>query len=630
MPRLILRFVAICAAILWVSSIPATPGADLVRADDQWQAADRVELAWTIPSTLYVHYTVVAQQVLPPKLPISGEDKAAGAGRGYNGFFAHEVDVQGVYLRRCEPLVLDEMMMQLCMYVPTGKQKVGGNWEREWKFERVQEFNSFGMTSSYLLKGQEDYADTKCWVLTGKHAMKPLEGDLAAQPSKLGALEIESTAWFDADRGFLRGAKVVVHGAMQMPKPLDKPAGYTNFHDWECEWRHTRDFDATEERILNGRVERAIALGVERLWKQRDAKGLWPYSTHLRGGTALSLLALLMCDVPAEDERIVESFNALKEQPLEIIYDVGLSIMALEARYITLEEKRSFLSSDKPVQLKRDLSAEDRTEMERLVKWVCDNQNTENAFWDYRKGFTPTIAGRFDFSCTQYALLGLAAAQRCNVRIPPGLIRKLVDQVRDYQCATGPKIKRIINYQPNKDPSKKGKSSYSTKTVEARGWAYSAKPTWDKYQDTTTAYGSMSASGVTCLMVGLDVAASMNADDFKAEFGTKPIYQKWEQVTQEAVESGLAWMEVWLSVTRNPVYYRNWYYYWMYGLERVGMLSGAKYFGEHNWYYEGCCPLLALQDKEGGWGAATDTSFALLFLKKGTVPPRKKVFTGDK
>lgn len=618
---------AICAAMLLVSSN--------VVANGDLQVADRAELQWALGANQYLHFTVADQKKLDPRVPLEGDNKQVEPAGQWVGFFGYEVSEVGEWGRRYEPLVLDEALMQLAMYLPAGKQKVGATWQREWKFERVQTFNTFAVTSTYELKPQVDYNGFACWMVFGKHAMKPHDAAGAAQLSRVMAFEADTLAWFDMPKGWLRGARVMLRGAVLMPPAVDKAdkPGATNFYDWDVEWRLTKDFDAWEDKVLNGRVERAIALGVERLWKQRAADGLWPYATHARGGTALSLLALLMCDVPASDERIVESFAKLKEQPLENIYDVGLSLMALEARYITEEERRAFLSTDKVVNFKRDVSAEDRAEMERLVNWIVSNRNDVNPFWDYKKGPVNATTGtaRYDFSCTQYAILGLAAAQRCEVRIPPGITKKFVDEAMKVQCATGPKVRRVVNFTPPKDATRgKGKSTYSTKTVEARGFAYASKPTWDKYQDTTTAYGSMSASGVTILMVGIEIANSMNEADFKAEFTTKALYQQWEKTVQDAVECGLAWHEYWFSVTRNPVYYRNWYYYFMYGIERVGMLAGIKFMGEHNWYYEGCCPLLALQDKDGGWGGATDTSFALLFLKKGTVPPRKKIFTGEK
>jgi hypothetical protein len=60
------------------------------------------------------------------------------------------------------------------------------------------------------------------------------------------------------------------------------------------------------------------------------------------------------------------------------------------------------------------------------------------------------------------------------------------------------------------------------------------------------------------------------------------------------------------------------YYYTLYSLEKVGDLGQIEKFGDHDWYVEGARELLARQQKNGSWGAYTDTSFALLFLTRAT------------
>ncbi len=52
------------------------------------------------------------------------------------------------------------------------------------------------------------------------------------------------------------------------------------------------------------------------------------------------------------------------------------------------------------------------------------------------------------------------------------------------------------------------------------------------------------------------------------------------------------------------------------------MLSEAKLVGEHDWYREGAALLVTWQRK-GAWANSVMTSsFALLFLKRATVPLR--------
>ena len=67
--------------------------------------------------------------------------------------------------------------------------------------------------------------------------------------------------------------------------------------------------------------------------------------------------------------------------------------------------------------------------------------------------------------------------------------------------------------------------------------------------------------------------------------------------------------------------------YGLYGLERVGLASGFKYFGAHDWYAELARHLLGEQTPSGAWsgGGSTaqvevDTSYALLFLARGRHP----------
>jgi hypothetical protein len=72
--------------------------------------------------------------------------------------------------------------------------------------------------------------------------------------------------------------------------------------------------------------------------------------------------------------------------------------------------------------------------------------------------------------------------------------------------------------------------------------------------------------------------------------------------------------------------------YALYGLERVGLASGFKYFGTHDWYTELAKRLVNEQHFDGSWGTTpavngvvapqtlVNTAYALLFLARGRHP----------
>lgn len=76
---------------------------------------------------------------------------------------------------------------------------------------------------------------------------------------------------------------------------------------------------------------------------------------------------------------------------------------------------------------------------------------------------------------------------------------------------------------------------------------------------------------------------------------------------------------------------RTFHYYWLYAVERLGMLLRLRHIGFHEWYREGAQWLVGAQEADGGWvnpagslGAPEPplaaTCFALLFLRRATLP----------
>jgi len=76
--------------------------------------------------------------------------------------------------------------------------------------------------------------------------------------------------------------------------------------------------------------------------------------------------------------------------------------------------------------------------------------------------------------------------------------------------------------------------------------------------------------------------------------------------------------------------------YGVYGVERVGLASGFKFFGQHDWYRTIAQRIIKAQQADGSWkagghGAVVEASYYLLFLARGRHPilMNKLRFDGD-
>ncbi len=137
------------------------------------------------------------------------------------------------------------------------------------------------------------------------------------------------------------------------------------------------------------------------------------------------------------------------------------------------------------------------------------------------------------------------------------------------------------------------------------GWGYKSKD--GRHQATRR---TMAAAGVATLFVCFD---NLFQNLFIDCSGTREM---------RAVQKGLDWFDKNFSEEHDSdaieMSGRNGYY--LYGIERVGLASGYKYFGQSDWYKLGAEYLLDKQDRDGSWKGVVETSFALLFLARGRQP----------
>jgi hypothetical protein len=223
-----------------------------------------------------------------------------------------------------------------------------------------------------------------------------------------------------------------------------------------------------------------------------------------------------------------------------------------------------------------------------------------------------------DQSNSQYAALGLRACHDAGIDIPPAVVDKAIAWWKATQkAADGEKMKLEFRDSGGKPvslaPAAKGQSGVMERPQEIlsdpRGWCYG--------KHDHKAYGSMTAGAIGTLAI---------YDYIKDNDQGKK--RSWR--SDKDVISGIAWIAKNFSVTYNPGPYehanfaensQSQYYYYLYALERAGMLFGTELVGTHWWYAEGAKVLIDAQKGTGAWGGGTvDTCFAILFLKRATRP----------
>jgi len=309
----------------------------------------------------------------------------------------------------------------------------------------------------------------------------------------------------------------------------------------------------------------AVEAAVTWLGNAQQADGRWPDTRAYEGGTtALATLALLNAAVPPRDGPMQRAIEAVANIPLRQTYVVSLKIQALAAA--------------DPVRYHDEIKA--------AAEWLIDAQ-LGNGMWTYI-----TVPGRNqggDFSNSQFALLGLHEASRAGIKIPDPVWGKAENAWLKSQLADG-------------------------------GWAYVPPTALRKAaRQNLRSYGSMTAAGVASLYITGNSLTVRKEKGFTAA-GEAPGCGTYSQF--KPIARGLAWLARNFTAERNPGH-GSWYFYYLYGIERVGILSGLRYFGQHDWYREGAARLVRLQRADGHWQEhhpIVDTALALLFLAKGHRP----------
>lgn len=368
------------------------------------------------------------------------------------------------------------------------------------------------------------------------------------------------------------------------------------------------------------KVAEAIERGAEALKLSQALEGHWGSSKDPQalGHTALPLLTLLKAGVPADDAAVVRALHVVDALPIDQVYGAGCYLMALQARY---HPKLDTLDTDvgsaraprlDPAAVHARMSPAHVKRMEAGVAFLSAAQ-TPGGMWSYAQQEGGGQA--YDLSNNQYALLGLRAAADCGVPVPEAVWTAALRGLIARQDAQGPRTELVSHDQRD------GYAFQRKEPASARPFRYvdsmkdgplgkATVPTWP-------ATGSMTTSGLAGLLICREGLWRSR------RFGGKDRRQ-----ADEALRDGLAWLQDHFAVDQNPGMEAQHHLYYLYGLERLGMLAERRWFGAHDWYREGADLLLARQKQDGTWGDHVETSFAVLFLKRATAPPAVAVSGG--
>jgi hypothetical protein len=126
----------------------------------------------------------------------------------------------------------------------------------------------------------------------------------------------------------------------------------------------------------------------------------------------------------------------------------------------------------------------------------------------------------------------------------------------------------------------------------------------------------MTCGGLSTLRIVRDVLRNEGKRDLPQGLGKR---------LDEAIDEGWAWMAANWSIHRHPPGMgRLWYLYYLYSVERAGILDRVRTIDGHDWYHEGAAWLVETQFPDGHWQDLRShihhTCFALLFLKRATIP----------
>jgi hypothetical protein len=380
---------------------------------------------------------------------------------------------------------------------------------------------------------------------------------------------------------------------------------------------------AAEQRRIDDAIVRGVWFLKENTFKAPNVPGkTWGNALPEQrvtdvtvGFASLPALTLLECGIPAADPLVVQAAAHVRQQVVKLgnVYDGyqrALAILFLDRLGDPEDEELIQYLALCLVAAQHSTEGAwsygspklDRTMTAQLVKLLADPKTPLDEWRKTAlKGGTYNVP-TWDNSNTQFAILALWVARRHGIAV-------------DRTMALAEQHFRKTQMAKQDDPAKDNldlDGSWYYDRNGAPGWRNSSR------------WPSMTCAGL--LALGFAHGATVDAK------GQQPR----EPVDDDAIRRGLAMLarEIGRDGEKRPT---DLYFLW--SLERVGVLYGLDRIGDKDWYAWGRKELLDQQDQtDGSWKAGAyydnvpvlNTCFALLFLKQANLTKDLKLQLLDK
>jgi hypothetical protein len=279
------------------------------------------------------------------------------------------------------------------------------------------------------------------------------------------------------------------------------------------------------------------------------------------GETALAVYALLAAGEDPNDPKLAPSIKWLKTADMIGVYAISMRCQVWFMLPRTPETRK--------------LAQADRDRLDGGY----DSQPHTNGLFLYNYLANKRDLGLIDHSVSQFGVLSMWACAQMGVEVPTAYWSDVEKRWTHDQQDDG-------------------------------GWFYSDRAGGS---DHPGEQASMTAAGVATLFITQDY---VHADEGVKCKGN---------IRNDHIDRGLKWMADHTSEWTPNIGYNGFELpgYTLFGVERIGVASGLKYFGTVDWYQYGADWCIKNQSEDGSWNGGSNypnTAFCMLFLARGRAP----------